>query len=304
MIPVVCLLLYAIAVAVVGPLILARLTAAGIAPRLGVAAWLSAMAGVFVAAAAAVAIALVALGRSGDAARGIVDCFGVLSTSVGEYSGAGMRLLFGTMLSAGTVVGAIGTWRICRGVRRRRARAHEHARLARMIGRRIPDLDAVVIDSDEPVAYCIAGRERSVVITRGTLSVLAPRQLAAVLAHERAHLDGRHSLVLDIVHSAAAALPGVPLFRVGATEIGHLLEMCADDVAVRGQGRRALLGGLLALGGHPVQEGTLGAGGEVTARATRLVSPPPPLVRLGVTALLEAAIVTVFAVPLICTLMD
>ena len=173
MIPVVCLLLYAIAVAVVGPLILARLTAAGIAPRLGVAAWLSAMAGVFVAAAAAVAIALVALGRSGDAARGIVDCFGVLSTSVGEFSGAGMRLLSGTMLSAGTVVGAIGTWRICRGVRRRRARAHEHARLARMIGRRIPALDAVVIDSDEPVAYCIAGRERSVVITRGTLSVLA-----------------------------------------------------------------------------------------------------------------------------------
>ncbi|XBW06528.1 hypothetical protein RBB84_11830 [Rhodococcus sp. D-6] len=113
-----------------------------------------------------------------------------------------------------------------------------------------------------------------------------------------------YSLVLDVVHSVAAALPGVSLFRVGATEIGRLFEMCADDVSVRGQGRRALLGGLLALGGHPAPEGTLGGGGGLTARAARLVSPPPPLVRLGVTVLLGAVIVTVLAGPLMCTLMD
>ncbi|KHJ71754.1 MULTISPECIES: M56 family metallopeptidase [Rhodococcus] len=305
MIPVLCLLLYAAAVAVFGPVVLARLTAAGIAPRLGVAAWLSAITGVSVAATAAVAIALVdVLGRGGDAARWIVDCVGALSTSVGEHSGADMRLLSGIVLSGGAAVGVVRAWRICRGVQRRRARTHEHAHLARMVGRRIPDLDAVVIDSEERVAYCIAGRERSVVITRGALAVLDPRQLAAVLAHERAHLGGRHSLVLDVVHSVAAALPGVSLFRVGATEIGRLFEMCADDVSVPGQGRRALLGGLLALGGHPAPEGTLGGGGGLTARAARLVSPPPPLVRLGVTVLLGAVIVTVLAGPLMCTLMD
>ncbi|WP_350247658.1 M48 family metalloprotease [Rhodococcus sp. D-6] len=102
-----------------------------------------------------------------------------------------MRLLSGIVLSGGAAVGVVRAWRICRGVQRRRARTHEHAHLARMVGRRIPDLDAVVIDSEERVAYCIAGRERSVVITRGALAVLDPRQLAAVLAHERAHLGGR-----------------------------------------------------------------------------------------------------------------
>lgn len=305
MIPVLCLLLYAVAIAVFGPLLLTRLTAGGIAPRLGVAAWLSAIAGVSVAATAALAAALDdVLGRGDAAARWIVDCFGALSTSVGEHSGAGMHLLSGTMVSTGMVVVVVGAWRIWRGLQRRRARAREHAWLARMVGRRLPDLDAVVIDSDEPAAYCTAGRERSVVITRGALSVLDPRQVAAVLAHERAHLDGRHSIVLDVVHSVAAALPGVPLFRVGATEIGHLLEMRADDVAVRGQGRRALLGGLLALGGHSVPEGTLGAAGAVTARAARLLGPPPRLVRLGVIVLLGAAIATVLAGPWICTLME
>ncbi|EHK81067.1 hypothetical protein NXT08_14805 [Rhodococcus pyridinivorans] len=109
MIPVLCLLLYAAAVAVFGPVVLARLTAAGIAPRLGVAAWLSAITGVSVAATAAVAIALVdVLGRGGDAARWIVDCVGALSTSVGEHSGADMRLLSGIVLSGGRPWGSSG----------------------------------------------------------------------------------------------------------------------------------------------------------------------------------------------------
>lgn len=305
MIPVACLLLYAFAVAGFGPRVLTRLTAIGVAPRLGVSAWLSAIAGVSVAATAAGTIGLVdVLGRRGDAIRWIVDCFDVFSTSVGQYSGAGMRLLSGTIVFAGTVMVVVGTWRICRSVRRRRARAHAHARMAQMVGRRFSDLDAVVIDSDERAAYCTAGRERSVVITRGALAVLDPRQLAAVLAHERAHLGGRHSVVLDLVHSVAAALPGIPLFRVGAVEIGHLFEMRADDVAVREQGRRALLGGLLALGRHPAPEDTLGAGGEVAVRAARLVGPPPLLVRLGVIVLLGVTIVAVLAGPLVCTLME
>lgn len=305
MISVVCLLLYAVAAALFGPLALTRLTAAGIAPRLGVAAWLSAIAGMSVATVAAMAIASVdALVRGGDAARWIVACFGAISASIGEYSGVGMRLVSATMLSAGAIAVAVGTWRICRGVQRRRARAHEHARLARLVGRRLPGLDAVIVDSDGPVVYCVAGHERLVVITRGALSVLDPRQLAAVLAHERAHLEGHHSMVLNVVHSVAAALPAVPLCRVAPTEIGRLLEMRADDVAVRRQGSRALLGGVLALGGHPVPEGTLGAGGDVAARAVRLVSPPPLLVRLGVIALLGAVIVTVLVGPLMCTLME
>jgi Zn-dependent protease with chaperone function len=53
--------------------------------------------------------------------------------------------------------------------------------------------------------------------TSGALAVLDSGQLTAVLRHERAHLAGRHHLLLAITRSLAAIVPGVPLFeRAGA----------------------------------------------------------------------------------------
>jgi Zn-dependent protease with chaperone function len=46
--------------------------------------------------------------------------------------------------------------------------------------------------------YCVPGRLPTIVVTTGALAVLEPEQLAAVLAHERAHLAGRHHLLLAV----------------------------------------------------------------------------------------------------------
>src|SRR5690242_7731200 len=70
--------------------------------------------------------------------------------------------------------------------------ALRHAHTARLAGHLEPNLGAVVIEHPQPAAYCVAGRCPTVIVTTGAMAALAPGQLDAVLAHERAHLAGRH----------------------------------------------------------------------------------------------------------------
>ena len=151
-------------------------------------------------------------------------------------------------------------------------------------------------------------------LTTGALAVLGPDQLTAVLAHERAHLAGRHHLLLAVTRSLAAVAPAVPLFARGTSAVARLAEMRADDVAARraggNQGRRTLLTALLAmatgLAAGPAPAAWLpGAGGVVAARVRRLADPPPParwlchgLALTAVTLAIAAAsaLVPVFAV--------
>jgi Zn-dependent protease with chaperone function len=116
------------------------------------------------------------------------------------------------------------------------------------------------------------------VLTTGALAVLDEPQLLAVLAHEHAHLAGRHHLLVTLGKAAMAGFPGVPLFARGAGEVARLAEMRADDVAARRSGRETLLQALVAMGtGRPLPapSASLAAtGGAVTARVGRLLDPP------------------------------
>ena len=64
-----------------------------------------------------------------------------------------------------------------------------------------------LIDDEHPAVYCLPGRRR-IVMTTGALRCLDARQLEAVLAHERAHLSGRHHLVLTFANALKDAFPG------------------------------------------------------------------------------------------------
>jgi Zn-dependent protease with chaperone function len=99
--------------------------------------------------------------------------------------------------------------------------------------------------------------------------VLDPEQLTAVLAHERAHLAGRHHLLLAITRSLAAVAPFVPIFARGTGEVARLAEMRADDAAA---GR---------------------AGGE--GRVRRLAEPPAPARLAGYRLALAALTVAIGA---------
>jgi Zn-dependent protease with chaperone function len=158
----------------------------------------------------------------------------------------------------------------------RRVRAHAEA--ARITGRRLPAASgAVVLDAPQPAAYCVPGRPAAIVLTSGALALLDPAQLAAVIAHEKAHLAGTHHMLVMCTHGLAAAFPGVPLFTRGTAEVTRLTEMRADDLAARISGRPVLIAALLAMGtGAAIPPLTLGAtAGLVAERVQRLLEPRP-----------------------------
>ena len=95
------------------------------------------------------------------------------------------------------------------GTRLRRVRAR-HREIVDVVGS--PDTATGdgrvrVLQHPTPTAYCIPGRESRVVLSQGVLDALPPDQLSAVVAHEHAHLRGRHDLLLEFFSVAHEAVP-------------------------------------------------------------------------------------------------
>ena len=83
-------------------------------------------------------------------------------------------------------------------------------------------------------------RDARVVVSAGTLAMLSADELAAVLAHERAHLRARHDLVLATFDAVHQAFPHAIRSELPAEQCRLLVEMLADDAAVRAYGRAPL----------------------------------------------------------------
>lgn len=147
---------------------------------------------------------------------------------------------------------------------------------------------ALVVDYPAAAAYCLPGIRSQIVVSVGTLDLLAPAELAAVLAHERAHLRARHDLVLIPFTSLRRAFPRSRVICQAYRTVALLVEMMADDRALRVRGlfARELATALLRFGTAtsgcaPAPVGALGAAeGELTARVNRLLTPPRPLSRM------------------------
>src|SRR5215831_15629883 len=144
---------------------------------------------------------------------------------------------------------------------------------------------ALVIDYPAAAAYCLPGIRSQIVVSAGTLELLAPAELAAVLAHERAHLRARHDLVLIPFTSLRRSFPRSRVITQAQRTVALLVEMMADDRALRVRGllARELATALLRFGTAGTActpAGALAAAeGELTARVNRLLTPLPPLSR-------------------------
>ena len=100
----------------------------------------------------------------------------------------------------------------------------------------------VVINHDSPVAYCLPGGARSVtVLSDGLMAALEPAELRAVLIHENAHLNQRHHLLLWAFAAWRQALPWLPTTRLAQEAVNSLIEMLADDVALRTESKATLI---------------------------------------------------------------
>jgi Zn-dependent protease with chaperone function len=132
-----------------------------------------------------------------------------------------------------------------------------------------------VLDHPEPLAYCLPGPQPRIVITDGVLAALPPEELAAVLAHERAHAKGRHELVIQPFVAWQSALPFLAPARRATAAVAELVEMLADDAAAEATSRLTVARALARVGaGRPpgvtTSERAGGAGSATAAPASVL----------------------------------
>jgi Peptidase family M48 len=158
---------------------------------------------------------------------------------------------------------------------------------------------ALVVDYPSAAAYCLPGLRSQIVVSAGTLQLLGRGELAAVLAHERAHLRERHDLVLLPFTALRRAFPRSATCTGAHRAVALLVEMLADDRALRGGPARELVTALVRFGtagACPAPAGALAAAeGEVAARVTRLLQPIRPLPAPAVAAICLAAALLVAA---------
>lgn len=290
------LLGYAALLAGAAPAALRRVRWLERAPRLALTVWLGAAGSVVGACLLAGAAFAVSAGGPGDVLR---SCAPALRGACGSpliVAGIGAGLAAAAVARAGwCVAGEIGH---AAALRRR------HAAALALIGRPDHDLGAVVVDHAMPAAYCLPGRDGRVVVTTAALDALDADQVRAVLAHERAHLRGRHHLLVAVTGGLERAYPWVPVFRAARAAVARLVELAADDAAARRADSRTVAAALLNLtaGAVPVAAvtGADRAGEQIAAatagRVCRLLAPRRPLGRV-VGALAAGLVVAALAGP-------
>lgn len=271
----VALLGYALLVATIGPAVLRRTQWPERFPRAGIAAWQALSASTIAAVLlAGLSAALPVMPFAVNLADLLHACATLLTAQYATPAGAlaatgGLGLV--VVVWSRIVWCGVRTW--VRVAQARRAQRHRLAILAR------PDsaTGALILDHDQAAAYCLPGRGGQVVVTTGAIAQLKVDELEAVLAHERAHLHGRHDLVVATATALRDAFGFVPLFAAAAAQVPRLVEMAADDVATRSADRASLAHALMNLASAPTPEGLLGVGGSTAAaRVRRLIEPSRP----------------------------
>ena len=256
-------------------------------PRIAIAAWQAAMFSVaFALVLAGISLAVPAAAMAGGLAGLLRSCAMAIRDAYATPGGAaavGSGLVLSVAVSARVCWCTAGSLLQATRVRRR------HHQALSLLGHADPALGVTVVDCAEAAAYCLPGRDARVVISTGALNALSHAELAAVLAHERAHLAGRHHLVLAGVDGLRRAFPRIPLFAAAADEVGALVEMLADDAAGRSEARPVVAAALIRLAGMNAPQAALAAGGShAVRRVRRLLSPARPLRGIARTAIAAA----------------
>jgi Zn-dependent protease with chaperone function len=285
-----------VALLLVGPVpaVLARAAWPMRAPRAAIVLWQSiALAAVLSAFSAGIAIAsrLFVPGPDGRPTATITSEIEVLGwplwiTYVLVFA---VTLLIGARLTLAVLQVAVAT---------RRRRAH-HRMVVDLVGNsrkwaHAPAGDGLrILDVAEPLAYCLPGVRSRVVVSEGTLTALADNEITAILSHERAHLRARHDLVLEMFTAVHAAFPRFVRSANALDAVRLLVEMLADDAAVRAAGPTPLARALVACAAGRTPAGALAAGGPTTVLRLRRLGGRGNSIVVAMTAYLAAAAVLV-----------
>lgn len=286
----VLLLAVAATVALVAPRVLVSASWAYRAPVLGIAAWYAVLFSVTAAVSLGVVSLVIPWPRAVDAVCSLWRwCSEALR---GEYGVVG-HLAGGVVVGVLLLVAARAAALLARAARSIRIGRQRYREAVTLVGGHSATLGVTVLDRPEPAAYLVPGRRRRIVVTTGALALLSADELAAVVAHERAHAAGRHHLLRDGAGLLQHAFPRIELFAVARRQIARLVEMHADQVAAAGHApidlARALVS--MATGTAAPSDALAATGGDAVERVHRMLRPPTPLhrgVRLGLLAAMGA----------------
>ncbi|MGC4939929.1 M56 family metallopeptidase [Kribbella sp. DT2] len=292
---------YAVLAATGGAALLRRATWPLYAPRLAIAAWLATGLSVLLAVFAGALSLAVRLHFVGSTLAELLQiCITNLRSA---YATPGGAVLTSLGLAIALFVSARAAWGIGWALHSSYRHRRRHGALIDLLGRRHPDRDLVVIDHPGAAAFCLPGRPRRVVVTSSALALLTADELSAVLAHERAHLHGRHHLIVAIAKGLRRSFPGLPIFVWGDDEISRLVEMAADDSACRNSSPRSVANALMLLAGGRPPAATLALGGHSTElRLRRLMDRRSAPLRSLTSVGLVGGIAIILAAPAILAL--
>ncbi len=188
------------------------------------------------------------------------------------------------------VIGARLTYAVLQvAIATRRRRAH-HRMVVDLVGKSQGN-HLRILDVAQPLAYCLPGVRSRVVVSEGALNALGDNEMAAILTHERAHLRARHDLVLEMFTAVHAAFPRFVRSGNALDAVRLLIEMLADDAAVRAAGPTPLARALVACASGRTPSGALAAGGPTTVLRLRRLGGRPNSRAVAATAYLAAAAV-------------
>jgi len=183
----------------------------------------------------------------------------------------------------GAALMAAGAWRATRIALATQRLAHEWLAKGEPIA--LPGLrdPALAISSAFPVVAVVGIARPTLVIARSVLEACTSEELAAVLAHEKGHIDRHDNLRRLLMYSAPDAVAWIPgSARLASTWRGAIEEAADDQAAAAGEaGRLALASALVKIArlaaGMPAQRlmpvSTFYCGESIDVRVRRLLEP-------------------------------
>jgi beta-lactamase regulating signal transducer with metallopeptidase domain len=233
-------ILLVIVVFLVGPVRawLLRVQWTRLAPRAAIALWqaLAVAAGV---ALISLCVLLTRIAPTANNRRRAVTDFSAgreASHSIGSLPSNGIPVLIAAIVVGTLVIGAF----VLRAVGLMRSAARHRALLDLTAVEIAEAPGTIVLEHPRAVAYSVAGLRPRIVVSRGTVEALSESELSAVLAHERAHLRARHDLVLFPFRCFTSVVPRSRVLATVRDEVWALVEMAADDRAMRQCGSQVL----------------------------------------------------------------
>jgi hypothetical protein len=166
-----------------------------------------------------------------------------------EHAAVACHELFGPVLPGGAPIGwmsAVALLALQVRILQSRRRMHTALEVMRVepwvgVHSVLDGVELIRMPTREPLAYAIGGATPQVVISEGLVEVLSDRELAAVVRHERSHLEHDHQRHLALATAADGSLGWIRPIRRSLESLRLGVERWADEDAAARPAERPLV---------------------------------------------------------------